>query len=79
MVTKVTLEKSGMGIDEGEVARWLKAEGDAIVQGEIIAEVETAKSVLEIEAPVSGVLARIVVAEGGICPVNGDLAWIEEA
>lgn len=67
-----------MGITEGEVVRWLKAEGDRVSEGEVIAEVETAKATIEIEAPASGVLAKILVREGENAEVNTKIATIED-
>lgn len=74
----VNFAKAGMGIDEGEIVRWLKSEGDRVVQGELIAEVETAKATQEIEAPATGVLVKILAAPGQTVLVNSDLAIIEE-
>ena len=77
MTKSVIIPKSGMGITEGEVVRWLKAEGDRVSEGEVIAEVETAKATIEIEAPASGVLAKILVREGENAEVNTEIATIE--
>lgn len=49
---------------EGKLARWLKKEGDAVKAGDVIAEIETDKATMEVEAVDEGVLTRIVVAEG---------------
>ena len=78
MTKSVIIPKSGMGITEGEVVRWLKAEGDRVSEGEVIAEVETAKATIEIEAPASGVLTRILVHEGENVEVNTEIATIED-
>lgn len=78
MTTSVNLPKSGMGIDEGTVVRWLKREGDRVEAGQTIVEVENAKSTQEVEAPVSGILCKILVQEGETLEVNTDLALIEE-
>lgn len=78
MTKSVIIPKSGMGITEGEVVRWLKAEGDRVSEGEVIAEVETAKATIEIEAPASGVLAKILVREGENAEVNTEIATIED-
>lgn len=77
-VTKINLPKSGMGIEEGTVARWLKAVGDKVKGGEVIVEVETEKALQEVEAPVSGTLVRILVSEGQTTPINTALGEIEE-
>jgi pyruvate/2-oxoglutarate dehydrogenase complex dihydrolipoamide acyltransferase (E2) component len=78
MSTKVNLPKPGMGTEEGTVLRWMKAVGDKVRQGEPIVEIEFAKATQEIEAPVSGTLTEILVAEGQTTPVNTALATIEE-
>jgi pyruvate/2-oxoglutarate dehydrogenase complex dihydrolipoamide acyltransferase (E2) component len=78
MATKVNLPKSGMGIEEGTVVRWLKQEGDRVQPGEVLVEVETAKAVQEVEALVSGTLLKILVAEGETAEVNTTIALIEE-
>jgi pyruvate/2-oxoglutarate dehydrogenase complex dihydrolipoamide acyltransferase (E2) component len=78
MTTKVNLPKSGMGIEEGTVIRWLKAEGDKVEKGEPLVEIETAKATQEVEAPVSGTLVKILLAQGETAAVNTDMALIEE-
>jgi pyruvate/2-oxoglutarate dehydrogenase complex dihydrolipoamide acyltransferase (E2) component len=78
VTTKVNLPKSGMGIEEGTVSRWLKAVGDKVEKGEPIVEVETAKALQEVEAPISGTLIEILVAEGREAAVNTAIAVIEE-
>ncbi|MGB0572064.1 MAG: pyruvate dehydrogenase complex dihydrolipoamide acetyltransferase [Alphaproteobacteria bacterium] len=49
---------------EGNLARWLKAEGDSVAPGDVIAEIETDKATMEVEAVDEGVLAKILIAEG---------------
>lgn len=79
MSTKLILPKWGMGIEEGTVSRWLKAIGDRVQQGEPIVEIETAKAIQEVESPASGVLTRILLAEGETAPVNSEIAEIDES
>jgi pyruvate/2-oxoglutarate dehydrogenase complex dihydrolipoamide acyltransferase (E2) component len=79
MRTKIVLTKSGMGIEEGTLIRWLKSVGDPVVQGEILAEVETAKATQEIEAPVSGTLVTVSLAEGETAAVNTEIGEIENS
>jgi pyruvate dehydrogenase E2 component (dihydrolipoamide acetyltransferase) len=64
---------------EGTLAKWLKGEGDAVVAGDILAEIETDKATMEVEAVDEGVLAKIVIAEGseGV-PVNAVIAVLLE-
>ena len=61
---------------EGKILRWLKREGDFLSSGTAIAECETDKSNLEIEAYDDGVLLKIVVPEGGSAAVGATIAWI---
>jgi pyruvate/2-oxoglutarate dehydrogenase complex dihydrolipoamide acyltransferase (E2) component len=79
MTTKINLPKSGMGIEEGTVVRWLKTVGDAVQKGELIVEVETAKALQEVEAPVSGTLVEVLVVEGDVAAVNTALGVIDES
>ena len=51
-------------MEKGNLARWLKKEGDAIKSGDVIAEIETDKATMEVEAVDEGVLAKIIVPEG---------------
>ena len=78
MIIELKLPSSGMGIAEGEIQRWLKAEGDAIVKGEVLVEVETAKAVEELESPITGVLKKILVPEEETAEVDEVLALLEE-
>jgi len=60
---------------EGTLAKWLKGEGDSVASGDIIAEIETDKATMEIEAVEEGIVGRILIAEGteGV-PVNTPIA-----
>jgi len=79
VVTKVNFAKPGMGIEEGTVRRWIKVVGEEVQKGEVILEIETAKALQDIEAPTSGRLAQILVAEGEVAQVNTPLALIDDA
>lgn len=79
MTTKINFPKAGMGIDEGTVTRWLKAVGDKVEKGEAIIEIETAKALQEVEAPVSGKLTEFLVKEGDVVAVNSTLGTIDES
>lgn len=78
MTTKVLIPKAGMGTTEGTIAKWLKSEGDTLTEGEVIVEIEFAKAVQEVSAPVSGVLSKILLAEGQTADVYAEIAVIEE-
>ena len=58
-------------MEKGNIARWLKKEGDSIKSGDVIAEIETDKATMEVEAVDEGILARILVPDGAAdVPVN---------
>src|ERR1700761_1162713 len=58
-------------MEKGNLAKWLKKEGDKIAPGDVLAETETDKATMEVEAADEGVLAKIVVPEGTAdVPVN---------
>jgi len=80
-VTRVAQEipKVGLVMDEVKVVRWLKNVGDHVVAGEPLLEVETEKSVVEIEAVVTGRLTQIMVQVDGQALVGDQVAWIESA
>jgi len=64
-------------MEKGNLAKWLKKEGDAIKSGDVLAEIETDKATMEVEAIDEGVLAKIVVPEGTAdVPVNDLIAII---
>ncbi len=77
-VMELRLERLGPDLDFATVIRWLKAPGDAVVQGEVILEVEGEKATEEIASPVDGVIVELVAAEGDELPVGALLALIEE-
>lgn len=79
MPASVFLPHSGMGISEATIIKWMKAVGDRVEKDEIIVEVETAKSVVEVEAPVSGTLTAILFEEDEVVEVGTEIATIEEA
>ena len=76
MPEEVRLPQAGMGMTDGTVLDWLKDVGDPVRAGECIAEVEAAKTTLEIEAPCDGILARILTPAGTLVPVREVMAVI---
>ncbi len=64
MSTDILMPALSPTMEEGTLAKWLKAEGDTVSSGDIIAEIETDKATMEVEAVDEGVLAKILVAEG---------------
>jgi pyruvate dehydrogenase E2 component (dihydrolipoamide acetyltransferase) len=74
----VIMPKMGDAMEEGTLLRWLKQQGDEVAAGEPIAEIETDKVTLEIEAAEGGVLSRTLVAEGAVVPIGTAIATIGE-
>src|SRR5271154_1188249 len=64
---------------EGKIARWVKAEGDHVQPGDVLAEIETDKATMEVEAVDEGILAKIMIPEGTEnVAVNTPIAVIAE-
>jgi pyruvate dehydrogenase E2 component (dihydrolipoamide acetyltransferase) len=76
MSTTITMPKYGETMEEGIVTGWLVEIGDAVEEGDIIAEIETHKAVFELEAPVSGTMGKYLVETGESVPVNTPIAVI---
>ena len=70
MTIEIRLAQFGMGMQEAKILRWLKTEGEHVRAGEVILEAESEKAAIEIEAPVSGVLARITAKADEVVPVG---------
>src|SRR5262245_57601175 len=79
MAHTFTLPDLGEGLTEGEIARWLVAEGAAVAENEPIVEIQTDKATVEVGSPVDGVVLRIVAREGEVAPVGATLAVIGDA
>jgi pyruvate dehydrogenase E2 component (dihydrolipoamide acetyltransferase) len=75
----ITMPKMGFDMTEGTIARWLKQPGDQNKKGEEIAEIETDKVTIAIEAFASGTLGEIVVQEGQTAPVGSPIARLHSA
>src|SRR6266516_4667192 len=76
MATQVILPALGKAQESGIIVRWLKAEGEEVVKGEPLAEIETDKATVEIEAPASGILANMTGTTGVEIPVGEVIASI---
>ncbi len=63
-------------MEEGQVVKWLKGEGDAVTQGDILAEIETDKATMELVARGEGVLRKVFVGEGATAPVGDVIAIV---
>ncbi len=70
MAYEFKLPDLGEGLTEGEVARWLVAEGQEIAEDDPLVEIQTDKATVEIPSPAAGVVSRIHVGEGEVVPVG---------
>jgi pyruvate/2-oxoglutarate dehydrogenase complex dihydrolipoamide acyltransferase (E2) component len=77
--TAIVLPKAGMSMVAATVVAWRKAPGDRVAQGEPIVDIETDKVEMQIEAPVSGILAEVLVAADEDAEVGATLGLIERA
>ncbi|RRR73346.1 MAG: 2-oxo acid dehydrogenase subunit E2 [Candidatus Viridilinea halotolerans] len=75
-MAEITMPRLSDTMEEGTVGRWLKQPGDQIAVGEIIAEIETDKATMELEAFESGRLQQIVIGEGQTVPIGEVIAMI---
>ena len=73
------IPKVGLVMEAGKVVRWLKNVGDSVAAGEPLLEVETEKSIVEIEAAANGTLTQILVPADGEAAVGDQVGWIESA
>lgn len=78
MSIKIEMPKLSDTMTEGTLVKWLKKEGDTVEVGDVLAEVETDKATMEMEAFDDGVLGKILVKEGQAVPVGGHLATLLE-
>jgi pyruvate dehydrogenase E2 component (dihydrolipoamide acetyltransferase) len=76
MATNVIMPALGMAQDTAILVQWLKQEGDTVAKGEPLAEIQTDKATVEIEAPGAGVLANVTAGPGAEVPVGQTIALI---
>ena len=74
---EVIMPKMGDAMEEGTLLKWLKSEGEEISEGDAIAEIETDKVTMELEAEDSGTLAQLIAEEGQDIPVGEAIAFIQ--
>ena len=73
------MPKLGLQMSSGTILKWLKNEGEAVRQGEVLLSIESDKSTMDIEAPCSGTLMKIVRLEGDEVSVTEVIAYIGES
>ena len=77
-MTEIRLAQSGMGMTDGTITAWHKGVGDTVEKGELLCDIEAAKTTIEYESPISGVITKILVNADENVPVNTVIAEIEE-
>lgn len=78
MAHEVIMPKAGIDMTEGQIVKWLVREGDKVETGQIILEIMTDKTSMEIEAETSGYILKIMHQEGETVPITEVLAYIGE-
>ncbi len=78
MATQVVMPKLSPTMEEGQLSRWLKKEGDKVSMGEPLAEIDTDKATMEMQALSNGVLRKILIPEGESAPLGQPIAIIGE-
>ncbi|MGH7524723.1 MAG: dihydrolipoamide acetyltransferase family protein [Gemmatimonadales bacterium] len=79
MATKIVMEALSPTMEEGRLVEWKKREGDAVAVGDVLAEVETDKAVMELVARAGGTLLKQAIAAGATVPVATTVGWIGNA
>src|SRR5437660_10230633 len=75
-MSEVNMPRLSDTMEEGTIARWLKSPGDEIKKGDILAEIETDKATMDLEAYEAGTLQQVLVQEGETVPVGQAVARI---
>lgn len=78
MRVAIDLPALGFDMESGTVGSWLKQVGDTVEQGDPVAEIETEKAAVDIEAPASGTLVEIAFEVGAEVPVGSVLGYIDD-
>jgi pyruvate/2-oxoglutarate dehydrogenase complex dihydrolipoamide acyltransferase (E2) component len=76
MLKKIIMPGAGQTTDQLTIAKWLKSEGDTIIRGDILLEIETGKAIMPLESFASGILLKICIQEGDTAYAGDVLAYI---
>lgn len=74
----IEMPKLGYDMESGRVAGWIKKVGDQVARGEVIAEIETEKSTVEMESTAAGTLVEIVAEAGAELPVGEAIGYLDD-
>ena len=75
---KIQIPKTESKVEEATLFKWHKKEGDKVIKGELVAEIETFKAAVEINSPAAGIFYKILIKEGETVPVNTVIAILVE-
>ncbi len=75
---KIQIPKTESKVEEATLFKWHKKEGDKVIKGELVAEIETFKAAVEINSPAAGIIYKILIKEGETVPVNTVIAILIE-
>jgi pyruvate dehydrogenase E2 component (dihydrolipoamide acetyltransferase) len=78
MPVEVVLPKVDMDMESGVIAAWKVSEGDRVQAGDVLFEMETSKSIMEVEAPASGIVRGLARVDGAALAVGTPVAWIDD-
>jgi pyruvate dehydrogenase E2 component (dihydrolipoamide acetyltransferase) len=79
MAELINMPKLGFDMREGQLVSWLKKPGDPVAAGDVIAEIESDKATVEVEAYVAGTLLEVLVKEGDWVPIGAPIAIVGQA
>jgi len=79
MATIISMPKLGFDMAEGTLVRWVRAVGEAVNKGDVLAEIETDKATVEVEASESGIVRKLLVGEGVAVPIGTPIAILGTA
>jgi len=77
-LTRIIMPKTGADMEEGRILTWKKKEGERVTKGEVLLEIETDKATMEVEVPESGVILKLLRAEGDTVPATELIAVLGE-
>jgi len=78
MPEAIIMPKTGMAMEEGVIISWKVQEGDVIQKGDIVAEIETDKTAMELESDCAGTVLKLLYQAGSTVPVTAPIAWVGE-
>ena len=79
MAQLVPMPQLGSTMEEGTILKWLKREGDSILKGETLLEIETDKATMEVESPIDGVVLKLLFADDSVVAVQRPIAVLGSA